>query len=67
MEEIKKELAEMKEILSKLLAFQQKEFNLKYVEPFRVPKEKTTNRIDTPQEILNNTISKSLEGGKKVE
>lgn len=24
-------------------------------------------QIDTPQEILNNTISKSLEGGKKVE
>lgn len=66
MEDIKKELAEMKEILSKLLAIQQKEFDLKYDEPFKAPKEKFTNQIDTPQKILKNTISECLEERKRL-
>lgn len=44
MEEVKKELAEMKELLSEMLAIQQKEFNIKYVDPFKAPKEKFTNQ-----------------------
>lgn len=55
MEELKKELAEIKEILSKLLAIQQKEFDFKYDETFEV-------QIDTPQKLLKNTISEVLDG-----
>lgn len=44
MEEVKKELAEMKEILSKMLAIQQKEFDMRYIEPFKGLKEKFTNQ-----------------------
>lgn len=44
MEEVKKELAEMKEILLKLLAIQQKEFDIKYIEPFKSVKEKFINK-----------------------
>lgn len=42
--EIKKELAEIKEILSKLLVIQQKEFEIKYVEPFKGPQTKSINQ-----------------------